>query len=307
MHSKFAGQRGKRHEETGSCYEMVSPKKCLETSWTEKSNRNMMEKNRKRIKRLQPRSGNQKHQGWRVQFNCAQGATVWWPRPGTIVPKWWKKLGLCAAPSVMEHCQTVGFSPRTNCWLAFENHHHTLNEHKPYQIYEISWHGSKKIQKTMFMDSMDSPSIGAWQELLKHMWNASMMSTQCTAKNLNNLLCLWSKWASTYMQKRHQQWQMFRVTCSKWRCQCLHGLATNHLDTTWLVPMIFRFGTTYQHIQNIRQWHQSKCIFNWNQGHWLELKHARSTMRKSSEVINVTYVNGPSQSTGDDIEYGIKN
>lgn len=128
----------------------------------------------------------------------------------------------------------------------------------------------------MFMDSMDSPSIGAWQELLQYMWNASMMSCQLNArqKKMNNIL--WSKPASTYMQKRHQQWQMFRVTCSKWRCQCLDGLATNHLDTTRLVPMkdILAWhghNTLIYPNHYIHQWHQSNCIFNWNKRHWLEL------------------------------------
>lgn len=220
MHSKFEGQRGKRlvpvtkwsHQK--SAWKQAGPRKAIGTWW---------KKNRKRIKKLQPRSANQKHQGWWVQFNCAQGATVWWPRPGTIVPKWWKKLGLCAAPSVME--QPSVFVIQTG---------KTVYAKKAPTMANVSCH-LLEVKMPMF-------------------------GRPGTTNHLGYATWLWCPWIS------------------------------------------FWYGTTYQHIQHIRQWHQSKCIFSWNQGHWLELKHARSTMRKSSEVINVTYVNGPSQSTGDDIE-----
>ena len=175
-------------EETGSCYEMASPKKCLETSWTEKSNRNMMEKNRKRIKRLQPRSANQKHQGCWVQFNCAQGATVWWPRPGTIVPRWWKKLGLCAAPSVMEHCQTVWFFPLalTVDLLSKTIIIHSMNIN---HIIYMKYHDTvpKKHKKLCSWIRWIPLQLAPGKSYWNNMWNASMMSTQCTTKNLNNL------------------------------------------------------------------------------------------------------------------------
>ena len=237
-------------EETGSCYEMASPKKCLETSWTEKSNRNMMEKNRKRIKRLQPRSANQKHQGCWVQFNCAQGATVWWPRPGTIVPRWWKKLGLCAAPSVMEHCQTVWFFPLalTVDLLSKTIIIHSMNIN---HIIYMKYHDTvpKKTQKTMCHEFDEFPFN--W-----HLARAT--ETICEMHPWCQLNARPKTWTTFSVCDPNRQARICKKGTNNGRCfvslarsedaNVLDGLA---MDTTWIprgwCPMNFCFGV-WHHI-----------------------------------------------------------